>query len=281
LPDRGHDRGPEPAPQARSDAAIEFQDVWKRLGRKDVLRGLNLEVRRGECMVIIGRSGTGKSVLLKHVVGLLAPDRGHVCVNGMEVEHLPEKELLELRRGMGMLFQGGALFDSMTIGENVGLPLREHTPMPETQIEIVVSEKLALVGLEGSERMRPSSLSGGMKKRAALARSLVLNPKIMLYDEPTTGLDPITCDTIDEEIVKLRDLEEVSSILVTHQLRDAFFVATQEAKAEGGKITFGPAGAEKLEEAEFMMLKDGLILFEGTASELRSSQDPYIQSFLS
>jgi phospholipid/cholesterol/gamma-HCH transport system ATP-binding protein len=252
LPDP---KGPDQ--EGRPDAAIEFQDVWKRLGRKDVLRGLNLEVRRGECMVIIGRSGTGKSVLLKHVVGLLAPDRGHVCVNGMEVEHLPEKELLELRRGMGMLFQGGALFDSMTIGENVGLPLREHTPMPETQIEIVVSEKLALVGLEGSERMRPSSLSGGMKKRAALARSLVLNPKIMLYDEPTTGLDPITSDLINQLIRRLQQRLGMTSIAVTHDMRSAYHIADRIA-----------------------MLHEGRIHAMGTPDEIQATTDPALRQFI-
>jgi phospholipid/cholesterol/gamma-HCH transport system ATP-binding protein len=256
-PARGSEPGPGREPGPLPDFGIEFRGVWKRLGRKEVLRGVELEVRRGECMVIIGRSGTGKSVLLKHVVGLLAPDRGHVCVNGMEVEHLPEKELLELRRGMGMLFQGGALFDSMTVGENVGLPLREHTPMPQTQIDIVVSEKLALVGLEGNEGMRPSNLSGGMKKRAALARSLVLNPKIMLYDEPTTGLDPITSDLINQLIRRLQQRLGMTSIAVTHDMRSAYHIADRIA-----------------------MLHEGRIHATGTPDEIQATTDPALRQFI-
>jgi phospholipid/cholesterol/gamma-HCH transport system ATP-binding protein len=256
-PARGSEPGPGREPGPLPDFGIEFRGVWKRLGRKEVLRGVELEVRRGECMVIIGRSGTGKSVLLKHVVGLLAPDRGHVCVNGMEVEHLPEKELLELRRGMGMLFQGGALFDSMTVGENVGLPLREHTPMPQTQIDIVVSEKLALVGLEGTEGMRPSNLSGGMKKRAALARSLVLNPKIMLYDEPTTGLDPITSDLINRLIRRLQQRLGMTSIAVTHDMRSAYHIADRIA-----------------------MLHEGRIHATGTPDEIQATTDPALRQFI-
>jgi phospholipid/cholesterol/gamma-HCH transport system ATP-binding protein len=236
---------------------IEFRDAWKRLGRKQVLRGLDLVVRRGECLVIIGRSGTGKSVLLKHVVGLLAPDQGSVRVNGLEVADLEETDLLELRRGMGMLFQGGALFDSMSIGENVGLPLREHTPMPQAQIDIVVSEKLALVGLEGSEPMRPSDLSGGMKKRAALARSLVLNPKIMLYDEPTTGLDPITADVINQLIRRLQKRLDMTSIAVTHDMRSAYHI--------GDRIA---------------MLHEGRIHAMGTPEEIQATADPALRQFI-
>jgi phospholipid/cholesterol/gamma-HCH transport system ATP-binding protein len=227
------------------------------MGRAEVLRGVDLEVMRGECLVIIGRSGTGKSVLLKHVVGLLRPDQGEVRVNGMEVETLGEKELLELRRGMGVLFQGGALFDSMTVGENIGLPLREHTSMPETQIEIVVGEKLALVGLEGAEAMRPSSLSGGMKKRAALARSLVLNPKIMLYDEPTTGLDPITSDLINRLISRLQQRLGMTSIAVTHDMRSAYHI--------GDRIA---------------MLHEGRIHAVGTPEEIQATTDPAVRQFI-
>jgi phospholipid/cholesterol/gamma-HCH transport system ATP-binding protein len=239
------------------DEAIEFRGVWKRLGKKQVLSGLDLRVRRGECLVIIGRSGTGKSVLLKHVVGLLSPDQGSVQVNGQEVDTLGEADLLELRRGMGMLFQGGALFDSMSVGENVGLPLREHTPMPQTQIDIVVSEKLALVGLEGSEPMRPSDLSGGMKKRAALARSLVLNPKIMLYDEPTTGLDPITSDLINQLIRRLQMRLGMTSIAVTHDMRSAYHI--------GDRIA---------------MLHEGRIHSLGTPDQIQATTDPALRQFI-
>ena len=239
------------------EPAIDFRNVWKRLGRKEVLRGIDIDVPQGECLVIIGRSGTGKSVLLKHVVGLMNPDQGAVHVNGVDVSGLAEKDLLELRRGMGMLFQGGALFDSMTVGENVGLPLREHTSMPEPQVEIVVSEKLSLVGLEGTETMRPSSLSGGMKKRAALARSLVLNPRIMLYDEPTTGLDPITSDLINRLIRRLQKRLGMTSIAVTHDMRSAYHIADRIA-----------------------MLHEGRIHAVGTPDEIQATQDPAVRQFI-
>ena len=188
---------------------------------------------------------------------------------------------MKVRGDLGMVFQEGALFDSLTVAENVGYKLYEETELPLEDVRKRVEEVLGFVRLAEFIDRKPSELSGGQRRRVAIARAMAVKPRILLYDEPTTGLDPITADTVDEEIVKLRDLEEVSSILVTHQLRDAFFVATQEAKTEAGKVAFVLAGPEKLEEAEFMMLKDGLILFEGTASELRASKDPYIQAFLS
>ena len=236
---------------------IELQGVWKRLGAKDVLRGVDLTVRQGESVVIIGRSGTGKSVLLKHVVGLIGPDRGSVRVNGMDVPSLSSAELLDLRRQMGMLFQGGALFDSLTIGENIGLPLREHTKMPEAQVEMVVREKLRLVGLEGSEGMSPSNLSGGMKKRAALARALALNPKVMLYDEPTTGLDPITADLINRLIRRLQERLGIASIAVTHDMRSAYHIADHIA-----------------------MIHEGRIHAVGTPAEIQATRDPAVRQFI-
>ena len=207
--------------------------------------------------MVIGRSGTGKSVLLKHVVGLLAPDQGTVRVNGIEVASLNETELLELREQMGMLFQGGALFDSMTIGENVGLALREHTPMPEKQVELVVAEKLALVGLKGTEPQRPSNLSGGMKKRAALARALAMNPKIMLYDEPTTGLDPITADMINRLIRRLQERLGITAIAVTHDMRSAYHIADRIA-----------------------MLHEGRIHAIGSPAEIQGTRDPALRQFI-
>ncbi|HYQ96665.1 MAG TPA: ABC transporter ATP-binding protein [Candidatus Eisenbacteria bacterium] len=239
------------------DSSIEIQGVWKRLGTKQVLRGVDLTVAEGESVVIIGRSGTGKSVLLKHVVGLIDPDRGDVRVDGKEVPSLNVKQLLELRKQMGMLFQGGALFDSLTVGENVGLPLREHTRMDETQVDLVVHEKLHLVGLEGSEAMRPSNLSGGMKKRAALARALALNPKIMLYDEPTTGLDPITADLINRLIRRLQERLGITSIAVTHDMRSAYHIADRIA-----------------------MLHEGRIHAIGTPAEIQASADPAVRQFI-
>jgi phospholipid/cholesterol/gamma-HCH transport system ATP-binding protein len=239
------------------ETAISFEGVWKRLGSKEVLRGVDLAVSRGECLVVIGRSGTGKSVLLKHAVGLMRPDRGVVRVNGVDVNALSEAELLTLREQIGMLFQGGALFDSMSVGDNVGLALREHTPLPERQIELVVAEKLALVGLTGSEPLRPSSLSGGMKKRAALARALAMNPKVMLYDEPTTGLDPITSDVINRLIRRLQERLGITSIAVTHDMRSAYHIADRIA-----------------------MLHEGRIHAIGTPAEVQATRDPALKQFV-
>jgi len=239
------------------DPSIVIEGVWKRLGAKEVLRGLDLTVAEGESVVIIGRSGTGKSVLLKHVVGLIDPDRGTVRVDGQDVPALSVKELLDLRKRMGMLFQGGALFDSLSIAENVGLPLREHTRIAETQVDLLVHEKLHLVGLEGVETMRPSSLSGGMKKRAALARALALNPKIMLYDEPTTGLDPITADLINRLIRRLQERLGITSIAVTHDMRSAYHIADRIA-----------------------MLHEGRIHAIGTPTEIQASADPAVRQFI-
>ena len=239
------------------DPSIEIEGVWKRLGTKEVLRGVDLTVAEGESVVIIGRSGTGKSVLLKHVVGLIDPDRGTVRVDGQDVPALSVKELLDLRKRMGMLFQGGALFDSLSIAENVGLPLREHTRIVEKQVDLLVHEKLHLVGLEGVETMRPSSLSGGMKKRAALARALALNPKIMLYDEPTTGLDPITADLINRLIRRLQERLGITSIAVTHDMRSAYHIADRIA-----------------------MLHEGRIHAIGTPAEIQASADPAVRQFI-
>jgi phospholipid/cholesterol/gamma-HCH transport system ATP-binding protein len=239
------------------DTTIELREVWKVLGQKEVLRGVTLAVEKGESVVIIGRSGTGKSVILKHIVGLLRPDDGEIRVEGLSVPELGERELLELRERMGMLFQGGALFDSLDVGENVGLPLREHTPMPEPQVELVVKEKLSLVGLDGTQGMRPSSLSGGMKKRAALARALALNPKIMLYDEPTTGLDPITADLINRLIRRLQERLGITSIAVTHDMRSAYHIADRIA-----------------------MLHEGRIHAMGTPAEIQATRDPIVRQFI-
>jgi len=236
---------------------IVIDSVSKRLGAKQVLRGVSLSVAAGESVAIIGRSGTGKSVLLKHVVGLMEPDSGSVRVDGVDVGSLDNKDLLELRKRMGMLFQGGALFDSLSVGDNVGLPLREHTKVDETQVALVVREKLHLVGLEGVEDMRPSSLSGGMKKRAALARALALNPKIMLYDEPTTGLDPITSDLINRLIRRLQERLGITSIAVTHDMRSAYHIADRIA-----------------------MLHEGRIHAVGTPAEIQATTDPAVRQFI-
>ena len=236
---------------------------------------------KGHTKIILGASGAGKSISLKLILGLLKPDNGKVYVNGQLVNDYTEEQMMKVRADIGMVFQEGALFDSLTVAENVGYKLYEETDQPLDVIRKRVEEVLGFVRLSQFIDRRPSELSGGQRRRVAIARAMTVKPGILLYDEPTTGLDPITSTTIDEEIVKLRDFEEVTSILVTHQLRDAFFVATQEAVRQGETIDFVDAGPEKMEEAEFMMLKDGIIVFEGTADELRASKDPYIQAFLS
>jgi len=267
--------------RTEDEPVLVFDHVSLAFDDTVVLRDVSFTLRRGHTKIILGASGAGKSISLKLILGLLKPDSGEIWVNGRQVDRLGENDLMKVRADLGMVFQEGALFDSLTVAENVGYKLYEETDLPLDQVRKRVEEVLGFVRLGQFIDRKPSELSGGQRRRVAIARAMAVKPSILLYDEPTTGLDPITSDTIDEEIVKLRDLEEVSSILVTHQLRDAFFVATQEAVVQAGKINFVEAGPRKLEEAEFMMLKDGLILFEGTASDLRASTDPYIQAFLS
>jgi len=268
-------------PSNQDGAIIVFDHVSLSFDDTVVLRDVSFTLGRGHTKIILGASGAGKSISLKLILGLLKPDAGRIWVNGRRVDELDEVEMMKVRADIGMVFQEGALFDSLSVAENVGYKLYEETNQPLDQVRKRVEEVLGFVRLSQFIDRKPSELSGGQRRRVAIARAMAVKPGILLYDEPTTGLDPITSTTIDEEIVKLRDFEEVTSILVTHQLRDAFFVATQEAVKRNGAVDFVTAGQDKLEEAEFMMLKDGLIIFEGTASELRASKDPYIQAFLS
>ena len=267
--------------QGPDDPVIVFDHVSLAFDDTVVLRDVSFELLRGHTKIILGASGAGKSISLKLILGLLKPDTGKVWVNGQLINDYTEDQMMKVRADIGMVFQEGALFDSLTVAENVGFKLYEETDQPLDVVRKRVEEVLGFVRLAQFIDRKPSELSGGQRRRVAIARAMTVKPGILLYDEPTTGLDPITSTTIDEEIVKLRDLEEVTSILVTHQLRDAFFVATQEAVRRGDKVDFVGAGPAKLQEAEFMMLKDGLIIFEGTADELRASTDPYIQAFLS
>ena len=231
--------------------------------------------------IMLGASGAGKSLVLKLILGLLRPDSGSVLVKGKRVDEMPEAELLKMRSDIGMVFQENALFDSLTVAENVGYKLIEELHQPPAEARARVEEVLGFVGLADFIDRMPSELSGGQRRRVAIARALAARPGILLYDEATTGLDPITATSIDKEMVKLRDLEEVSSIIVTHQLRDAFFVATHEARRRGKDIDILEAGAAKCDEAEFIMLREGVICFEGNAAELRAATDPYIRDFLS
>jgi phospholipid/cholesterol/gamma-HCH transport system ATP-binding protein len=248
---------------------------------KVILKDVSFTLISGHTKILLGASGAGKSLTLKIILGLLKADRGAVWVNGERVDELTEDDLMAMRADVGMVFQEGALFDSLTVRENVGYRLYEETDLPLDQIDKRVTEVLGFIGLgEFIDRM-PSELSGGQRRRVAIARAMASKPRILLYDEPTTGLDPITATTVDDEIIKLRDLENVSSLLVTHQLRDAFYVATHTAVREHGEIKIVQADAKKERQAEFLMLRDGLLCFEGDADALRTSQDPYLKTFLS
>ena len=272
------------AEQALSDKnapVIVLDRVSLAFDEKVILREVSFTLLAGHTKILLGASGAGKSLTLKIILGLLRADGGVVWVNGHRVDQLPEADLMKVRADVGMVFQEGALFDSLTVRENVGYRLYEESTMPLDEVEQRVREVLGFVGLaEFIDRM-PSALSGGQRRRVAIARAMAAKPRILLYDEPTTGLDPITATTVDDEIIKLRDLENVSSILVTHQLRDAFYVATHRAERQNGRIRVVPADDRKESEAEFLMLRDGRLVFEGDADRLRGSTDPYLQTFLS
>lgn len=261
---------------------IVFDHVVLAFDDRVVLRDVSFTLQRGHTKIILGASGSGKSTSLKIITGLLRADSGVVWVNGQRVDELNEDEMMSVRADLGMIFQEGALFDSLTVRENVGYKLYEESDMPIEDVDRRVAEVLGFVGLGEHIDKMPSALSGGQRRRVAIARAMAFKPSILLYDEATTGLDPITAITVNEEIVKLRDLEGVSSIVVTHQLRDAFYVATHMAVRDGnGKVRIDRASPAKEQETEFLMLKEGFIVFEGDADALRRSTDPYIRTFLS
>ncbi len=262
---------------------VVVDNVSLAFDEKVVLKNVSFTLLPGHTKVILGASGSGKSTILKLILGLWKPDGGTISVNGHRIDTMSEMELMTMRADVGMVFQEGALFDSLTVGENVGYKLYEESDLPADKIDARVAEVLGFVGLNEFIDRMPSELSGGQRRRVAIARAMAAKPGLLLYDEATTGLDPITAISVDEEMVKLRDLENVSSIIVTHQLRDAFFVATHEAVQRQGKDGYDivPADAQKCDEAEFIMLKEGVISFEGNAAELRAAMDPYLKSFLS
>jgi phospholipid/cholesterol/gamma-HCH transport system ATP-binding protein len=229
---------------------IQFKDVGKRFGRLIVLNGLTLDIERGKCLVIIGASGTGKSVLLKHMVGLLRPDFGEVWFDGRRIDNLDERSLMLIRQRIGFLFQMGALFDSFTVEQNIAFPLVEHTHKSEAEIHQLVQHKLVMVGLPGVGGKMPSELSGGQKKRVALARAIALSPEVILYDEPTTGLDPVRSDVINELILKLQRELRVTSIVVTHDMHSAFKVADRMVMLHEGKVVYDGAPHAILEEED-------------------------------
>ena len=236
---------------------IKLKNVKKSFGEKKVLNGVNLEIRKGETLVIIGKSGCGKSVMLKLIMGLLKPNSGNITIEGQSIIGLKQKELYGIRKKFGFLFQGAALFDSMNVEENVGLGLRENNRFKDSEISKIVEEKLELVGLPGIQKMNPSDLSGGMKKRVSLARAIADNPEYILYDEPTTGLDPVMSDNIDELIRDLASKLKVTSIIVTHDIFSVIEVAQQ-----------------------VVMMDNGVVYFSGSPDELFNSKDPIISEFL-
>ncbi|HDQ46378.1 MAG TPA: ABC transporter ATP-binding protein [bacterium] len=236
---------------------VFFDEVYKTFDSKEVLRGLTLLVRKGEVLVILGGSGTGKTVILKHIVGLVPPDRGRVFVEGKDISRFDENQLLPVRRRVGFLFQGGALFDSMSVFDNVAFPLREHTTLSEAEIHDRVHEKIRLVGLENIDWMMPDKLSGGMRKRVALARAIILEPEALLYDEPTTGLDPITTKWVSTLMRNVHEKLKITSIIVTHNIQSAMAVADRVA-----------------------FLYRGRIKFIGTPDEIMACDDPIVHEFL-
>jgi phospholipid/cholesterol/gamma-HCH transport system ATP-binding protein len=261
---------------------VLFDKVCLAFDEKVILKDVSFTVRAGHTKIFLGASGAGKSTILKLMLGLLKPDSGKIWVLGHRVDELSELQMMGVRHHMGMVFQEGALFDSLTVGENVGYKLYEETSMPLDEVRARVESVLGFIGLaEHIDRM-PSELSGGQRRRVAIARAMAAKPSLLLYDEPTTGLDPLTSLTVDAEIIKLRDIEQVTTVIVTHQLRDAFYVADHAVEPNGG----GPprmvrADEGKLAQADFLMLRDAEVAFEGSGDELRQSTDPYLKTFLS
>jgi len=262
--------------------AIEFQDVSLAFGDNVILNRVSFQVRYGESKIVMGGSGTGKSTLLRLVLGLLKPDSGRILVDGEDITSYNEEQLMKVRSKIGMVFQEGALFDSLSVYDNVAYRLREQK-VPEETIQSVVMRMLRFVDLEDAVGKMPNELSGGMRRRVGIARALVGNPKIILYDEPTAGLDPITARTICELALKLRDLEEVSSIFVTHRLQDMEVLANEYViRDDSGNLIFEHEGDRLcLINTKFIMLKDGDIIFSGTDEEMRLEDNPYIRRFLS
>ncbi|HPB59401.1 MAG TPA: ABC transporter ATP-binding protein [Candidatus Saccharicenans sp.] len=236
---------------------IKIDNLYKSFGQKQVLKGVNLEVEEGEIMVIIGQSGSGKSVLLKHIIGIMKPDAGEIYVDGQVMNAFTERELLKMSRKFGMLFQGSALFDSLTVEENVAFGLRRHTTLSDEEIKKVVRASLERVGLRDIEHLLPYELSGGMKKRVGLARAIAYGPEIILYDEPTTGLDPIRSDAINNLILQLKRDLNVTSIVITHDMNSTYKVADRIA-----------------------MLYEGRIIEVGSTEEIRNSPNPIVQQFI-
>ncbi|HET9262166.1 MAG TPA: ATP-binding cassette domain-containing protein [Vicinamibacterales bacterium] len=269
---RADDKTPPPA--------VEFDRVSFAFDDHVILRDVSFTVQKGTMSILLGESGVGKSIALKLILGLLRPDGGAIRVNGERVDTMSEQELMRVRADIGMVFQELALFDSLTVAENVGYRLSEEMRLPAEEVQARVEDVLGFIGLgEFIDRM-PSELSGGQRRRVAIARAMASRPSLILFDDPTTGLDPIIASTVDDEIVKLRDLERVTSVFVTQQIRDAFYIGTHRAVRKDGRIEIIDTDEKGIAPAEFMLLYEGQIHFRGTAADLMASQDTYLREFL-
>jgi len=264
----------------RSAFAIEFENVSIAFDEKVVLDGISFRLPHGETKALFGVAGSGKSVLLKLAIGLMRPDRGRITVLGEEVTSMTEQELFELRRRVGIVFQESALFDSLKVWENVSFRLMEEK-IPFDEIERRVREALRFVELERTYDMFPSELSGGMRRRVAIARAIITQPEVILYDSPTGGLDPVTSNTIIELIMKQRDVYKTSALLVTHRLQDAFTMATHEFDTKTNQMVALPKGEHCHVPMSFLILRDGKVIFDGDAHELATSRDEYIREYIS
>jgi phospholipid/cholesterol/gamma-HCH transport system ATP-binding protein len=272
---------PTRAAAGGSVPAVTFDKVSLAFDDNVVLNEISFSVQTGRTTMLLGASGTGKSVVLKLILGLLKPDSGIIRVNGVRIDTMSEAEMMAVRAGIGMLFQENALFDSLSVADNVGYRLYEETDMPADQVRRRVEEVLGFIRLEEYVDRMPSELSGGQRRRVAIARAMAARPHLLLFDDPTSGLDPITAKTVDAEIIKLRDVEQVTPLVVTHQLPDAFYIATHAAARRNGRFAIVPASDAKCDEATFIMLRDGRIYLEGRAADLKRSTDRYLKSFLS
>jgi phospholipid/cholesterol/gamma-HCH transport system ATP-binding protein len=281
MPDFAAALSPDTPRVADGVPVVVFDHVSLAFDDTVVLRDVSFTVNAGRLKVLLGASGAGKSVILKMIIGLLKPDSGSISINGRRIDNMSEVQLMEVRGDIGMLFQESALFDSLTVADNVGYRLYEETDMPTADVRRRIEEVLAFIGLEEYIDQMPSDLSGGQRRRVAIARAVAARPRLVLFDSPTSGLDPITAKTVDAEIIKLRDLERVTSILVTHQLDDAFYVAAHQAVRQNGRLAIVPADRGKADEAEFLLLRDTKVYFEGTAADLLASNDPYLKRFVS
>jgi len=257
-----------------------FDHVSLAFDEQDVLRDVSFTVPLGSMRILLGASGAGKSVILKLILGLLRPDAGRIFVKEQRVDNLPERDLLAVRADIGMLFQENALFDSLTVEENVGYRLAQESRLPRDQVRRRVEEILGFMGLADYLDRMPSELSGGQRRRVAMARAMAAKPSLLLLDDPTMGLDPVIAASVSDEVIKVRDLERVSSVVVTHGIRDAFHVARNKAVRVNGETRIVPIPEGEPDGADFLVLHEGRIMFEGSGEALLASEDPYLKEFL-